>query len=42
MSSRLRAPLMRNDDSDEETGLFVEVPGIEPGSVQASSVLLRV
>jgi len=26
----------------EETGYFVEVPGIEPGSVQDSSVLLRV
>jgi len=26
----------------EETGSVVEVPGIEPGSVQDSSVLLRV
>ena len=26
----------------EETGLFVEMPGIEPGSVQDFSVLLRV
>jgi hypothetical protein len=33
---------MRANINDEEAGLFVEMPGIEPGSVQDFSVLLRV
>ena len=33
---------MKDNVNCEGTGLFVEMPGIEPGSVQDFSVLLRV
>jgi len=33
---------MKDNMNYEETGQFVEMPGIEPGSVQDFSVLLRV